>query len=100
MIDNLRYALDVCLFDSPKAVNSGPVSPCASNKSCKNLKDSLTGDDLAPTQNGTWDYCFADNGAFMGSDRATCMQCLRDTQDQTYMANCKLGTRSTNDQAR
>ncbi|KAM3507617.1 hypothetical protein MY11210_007067 [Beauveria gryllotalpidicola] len=84
---NLRYTLDVCLYDLPQADPAVATSPCASNEGCKNLKAALTGDDLAPTQNMTWNYCFRDDGAFMSSNRATCMQCLRETQDQTYMAN-------------
>ncbi|OAA41917.1 hypothetical protein BBO_05276 [Beauveria brongniartii RCEF 3172] len=84
---NLRYTLDVCLYDSPQADPAVATSPCASNQGCKNLKAALTGDELAPTQNMTWNYCFRDDGAFMSSNRATCMQCLRETQDQTYMAN-------------
>ncbi|OAR00591.1 hypothetical protein LLEC1_02141 [Akanthomyces lecanii] len=91
---NLRFALDVCLYDSPEADPAVHSSPCASNEGCKNLKSALTGDDLAPTQNMTWDYCFRDDGAFMSSNRTTCMQCLRDTQDQTYMANCKTALSS------
>ena len=90
MSDNLRFALDVCLYDSPEADPAIHTSPCASNEGCKNLKSALTGDELAPTQNMTWNYCFRDDGAFMSSNRTTCMQCLRETQDQTYMANCKI----------
>lgn len=52
------------------------------------LKSPLTSDDLEPTQKSTWDYCSANDGTFMGSDRDTCMQCFRDSKDQTYMANC------------
>ncbi|KAM3560383.1 hypothetical protein MY1884_002978 [Beauveria asiatica] len=84
---NLRYTLDVCLYDSPQADPAVATSPCASNEGCKKLKAALTGDELAPTQNMTWNYCFRDDGAFMSSNRATCIQCLRETQDQTYMAN-------------
>lgn len=90
MIDNLRFTLDVCLYDSPQADTVVPTSPCASNQGCKNLKSALTGDDLVGSQNMTWNYCFRDDGVFMGSNRTTCMECLRETQDQTYMANCTL----------
>ncbi|KAK3195908.1 hypothetical protein K4F52_000775 [Lecanicillium sp. MT-2017a] len=84
---NLRFAIDSCLFETPEAASDASPSGCATNKACMRLKSPLTSDDLEPTQKSTWDYCSANDGAFMGSDRGTCMQCFRDSKDQTYMAN-------------
>ncbi|KAK8142638.1 hypothetical protein G3M48_008453 [Beauveria asiatica] len=84
---NARFALDVCLFHTPKASDDKAVSSCSTDQACESLKKGLTYDDLPDTQNTTWNYCFDDNGAFMGSERAKCMQCLRDSQNQTYLAN-------------
>ncbi|KAM3492096.1 hypothetical protein MY3957_004587 [Beauveria namnaoensis] len=85
---NARFALDVCLFHTPKESDDKAVSSCSTNQACESLKESLTYDNLADTQNTTWNYCFDGKGAFMGgSERAKCMQCLRDSQNQTYLAN-------------
>ncbi|KAJ6789682.1 hypothetical protein PWT90_00546 [Aphanocladium album] len=86
-IYNSRFALDVCLFDTPKQSDDAAVSSCSTNQACKSLKTALTYDSLAPTQNTTWDYCFDDDGSFMGAERSKCIECLRENHNQTFLAN-------------
>ena len=88
--DNLRYTISTCLFAVPRAVSNGTVAAkCNIDKVCKSLKEPLTGDELIPNTSNAFSYCTANDGAFMGSGLESCIDCLQDTLDETYISNCK-----------
>ncbi|GAB0136592.1 hypothetical protein EsDP_00004889 [Epichloe bromicola] len=87
-IYNLRYTVTTCLFGVPKAPSNGTVaSQCNIDKACKSLKAPLTADQLRPNPNTTWDYCTANDGAFMGPGLSSCIDCLQATEGEAYMSN-------------
>ncbi len=89
LLDNLRYTLDACLFSIPSTpIDDGNIS-CSTNGACRSLKTSLSNDDLEPNPNKAWDYCAADDGNFMSQNQSSCRDCLRNSKEQAYMANCE-----------
>ncbi len=87
VIDNLRYALDTCLFGFANS-SDFVSSPCATDSSCGPLRTSLESDNLTQSSS-EFGYCTADNSAFLGASNGRCTNCLRDTDNQVYFANCK-----------
>lgn len=91
LADNLRYTVTTCLFGVPKAPPNGTVaSHCNVDKVCRSLKAPLTADQLWPNPNTTWDYCTANDGAFMAPGLSSCIDCLQATEGEAYMSNCEL----------
>ncbi|TWU73808.1 hypothetical protein ED733_004555 [Metarhizium rileyi] len=87
-IYNLRYTLSTCLYASPKAAKNGTVAAqCNIDRACKNLKGPLTQPGFNANPNTTWDYCTANNGAFMGASLPPCISCLQATEGEVYLSN-------------
>ncbi|EGX89521.1 hypothetical protein CCM_07773 [Cordyceps militaris CM01] len=84
---NLRYTLDACLFSIPSTPANDHDIPCSTNGACHALKSSLSNDKLEPNPSLAWDYCAADDGNFMSQNQSLCRDCLRNSNDQVYMAN-------------
>ncbi|OAA72493.1 hypothetical protein ISF_01566 [Cordyceps fumosorosea ARSEF 2679] len=84
---NLRYTLDACLFSIPSQPKYEGNISCATNSGCRGLKPSLSNDKLEPDPSLAWDYCAADDGNFMGDNISVCRDCLRNSNEQAYMAN-------------
>ncbi|KAI1824631.1 hypothetical protein F4861DRAFT_247269 [Xylaria intraflava] len=84
---NLRYSVDVCLYDFPKASSSKDISsPCDINFACQPLKTALeTG--ITNSTHDTYDYCSVDGDIFAGSNADACLQCLQASPNQAYLAN-------------
>lgn len=92
--DNLRYTLTTCMYAAPKAVKNGTVaSQCNIDKACMAMKEPLIEPGFNANPNTTWDYCTANNGAFMGPNLSPCISCLQATEGEAYLSNCK--TRKT-----
>lgn len=87
MIYNLRYALGTCLFgfdDESKAINSA----CVINWACEPLKDAIE-EGLEAADDG-WGFCEAGGGALKGRNMGSCMGCLRVSENESYLANCRF----------
>ncbi|KAK2019486.1 hypothetical protein LZ32DRAFT_140952 [Colletotrichum eremochloae] len=83
---NVRYAVDVCLFNFPEAISS-INSPCIINSACLPLKNALTSGLEAPEAGAAYDYCTADNNKFSSSSWWSCVRCLQSSDDQSYLSN-------------
>ena len=90
LLDNIRYAVDVCLFASPgpDSANTSTSTPCALTSNCQPLQIALEAGSLNPTNETEYQYCSADGGAFEGSTLGNCVQCLQTNSQQTYLSNC------------
>lgn len=92
--DNLRYAVDVCLFSNSTSHNGSSSSPvkreCDLEATCGPLKPALQSNIKSPSGETEFEYCTADNRAFQGKVTGECTQCLRQTTDKTYLSNCTL----------
>ncbi|KAF9881199.1 hypothetical protein CkaCkLH20_01349 [Colletotrichum karsti] len=83
---NIRYAVDVCLFDFPDAI-SHINSPCIINSACRPLKNALTAGLTTPDAATSFDYCTADGDKFSSSNWWSCVRCLQSSEDQSYLSN-------------
>ncbi|KAL0943975.1 uncharacterized protein CTRU02_201862 [Colletotrichum truncatum] len=83
---NIRYAVDVCLFDFPDAI-SRINSPCIINSACRPLKSALTAGLTTPDAVTSYDYCTADNDRFSSSNWWSCVRCLQSSDSQSYLSN-------------
>ncbi|OLN84909.1 hypothetical protein CCHL11_03925 [Colletotrichum chlorophyti] len=83
---NIRYAVDVCLFDFPDVI-SHINSPCIINSACRPLKDALTTALIAPDATAAYDYCTADGNRFSSSNWWSCVRCLQSSDSQSYLSN-------------
>ncbi|KAF0331411.1 exo-alpha-sialidase / neuraminidase [Colletotrichum asianum] len=82
---NIRYAVDVCLFDFPDAI-SHINSPCIINSACRPLKSALTSGLTTPDAATSYDYCTADGDKFSNS-WWPCAKCLQSSDSQSYLSN-------------
>ncbi|KAK1717969.1 hypothetical protein BDP67DRAFT_396543 [Colletotrichum lupini] len=83
---NIRYAVDVCLFDFPDAI-SHINSPCIINSACRPLKNALATALTTPDANTAYDYCTADGDKFSSSNWWSCVRCLQSSDSQSYLSN-------------
>ncbi|KAF6819779.1 exo-alpha-sialidase neuraminidase [Colletotrichum sojae] len=86
LLYNLRYTLDVCLFDYPDAISS-INSPCIINSACRPLKNALTAGLTNPNAGNQYDYCTADSDRFASSNWWSCVRCLQSSDSQSYLSN-------------
>jgi hypothetical protein len=99
--DNLRYAVDTCLFglndtdvsSTSNTTSSGKVinSPCLINSACLPMKDSLMttiNDPLADP----YAYCTANGTKFPSPNLNWCKSCLQASGNQVYLSNCEFVT--------
>lgn len=85
--DNVRYAVDVCVYGFPNATKS-VSSPCDIDYACQPLKSALEIGGLNPENATEFDYCDADDGKFSGAQVEACIQCFDSSSSQAFMANC------------
>ncbi|KXH46206.1 hypothetical protein CNYM01_07698 [Colletotrichum nymphaeae SA-01] len=83
---NVRYAVDVCLFNFPDAIST-INSPCIINSACLPLKNALTAALTTPDADTAYDYCTADGNKFSSSSWWSCVRCLQSSDDQSYLSN-------------
>jgi hypothetical protein len=76
---------------STKRAGGGRKS-CATDSACLPLRDALVSDRLDPKSTDTYGFCGVGNGAFLGKSLNPCLECLRGTDQQAFMANCKTFT--------
>ena len=62
---------------------------CATDSTCRPIKDALIHDRLDPKSNDTYGFCDTNDGSLMGKSFNGCLECLRGSDQQAYMANCK-----------
>ncbi|TEA17954.1 hypothetical protein C8034_v011622 [Colletotrichum sidae] len=83
---NMRYAVDVCLYDFPDAV-SDINTPCIINSACLPLKNALTTSLTTADPATALDYCTADSDKFSSSSWWSCVRCLQSSESQSYLSN-------------
>jgi hypothetical protein len=89
--DNSRFSVTSCLFDFPADIpNAAIETSCLSDDRCGSLKQSLVDDGLDTATKDPYQYCTADNSSFVGRGLRPCMECLRSSPQQAYMANCEF----------
>lgn len=84
---NLRFAADVCLFQYPGANLKNETSACNVDYVCKPLQSALATDKLDTAGGNEFGYCTADNSAFRGQSRTTCIGCLQASPSNKYLSN-------------
>ncbi|KAI1438236.1 hypothetical protein GGR50DRAFT_483452 [Xylaria sp. CBS 124048] len=84
---NLRYSIDVCLYDFPKATDSKSISsPCDIDWACQPLKTGLVSG-ITNSSSGTYDFCSADGNVFGEATANDCLRCLQASPNQIHLAN-------------
>lgn len=89
LLYNLRYSLGTCLYgfdDEDKIINS----PCIINWACEPLEEAILAGGLDPDGDDTFGYCSAGNGSLFGETLRSCINCLKSSDDETYLGNCKF----------
>lgn len=87
-LDNMRFALDTCLFGFRN--NTDAVStPCSTSNSCGPLQGAIEHANLDPDEN-PYTFCNADGNSMMGGAPQKCEQCLQSGGTEVYLSNCKL----------
>ncbi|KAK1972817.1 hypothetical protein LY78DRAFT_623373 [Colletotrichum sublineola] len=86
LLYNIRYAVDVCIFDFPEAIST-INSPCIINSACRPLKNALTAGLTTPDANTVYDYCTADGDRFSSTNWWSCVRCLQSSDSQSYLSN-------------
>ena len=84
LIDNMRYALDWCLFNYPQSKNQTVSNTCST--SCSPISNALETNILTPNASTTYDYCQDPN--FL-SNVDSCASCYKIIPNHLYMSNCK-----------
>jgi hypothetical protein len=87
--DNLRFAFNTCLFDTTNATDPLSTS-CSTDAVCGPLEAALEDGMQNPSIMPEFSYCSAYDNSFLGSFLSTCTHCLRESDDQVYLANCKF----------
>jgi hypothetical protein len=88
-LDNYRFSITSCLFDFPAKIENVSIdNSCLAEDRCQPLKTALTDDHLNPTTSDPYSYCKADNASFVGRHLRPCLDCLRSSKEQAYLANC------------
>ncbi|KIN06201.1 hypothetical protein OIDMADRAFT_49692 [Oidiodendron maius Zn] len=83
---NLRFAFNTCLFDTANATD--PVSTsCSTDEACGSLAAPLEDGMQNPSSIQEFSYCSAYDNSFLGSYLSKCTECLRESNDQVYLAN-------------
>jgi hypothetical protein len=85
-IYNMRYTLSSCLFSVPAAVPDPVDSPCVINYACGYIQEAITTGQLNSVDRNTFSYCDVEDGVF-GKKLQSCVNCLRASNDETYLAN-------------
>lgn len=88
LLYNLRHSLGTCLYgfdDEEKVINS----PCIISWACEPLEEAILSGSLDPDDDPLG-YCSAGNGSLFGSTLRSCINCLKSSDDETYLANCEF----------
>ncbi|TPX09675.1 uncharacterized protein E0L32_009148 [Thyridium curvatum] len=84
--DNVRYAVNVCLFGFPNATQ-GTSSPCNMDLTCRPLQTPLKAGISEPSRSTEFQYCGADHALYGGNTISSCEQCLQMGNEKTYLSN-------------
>ena len=93
LLYNLRHSLGTCLYgfdDEKKVINS----PCIISWACEPLEEAILSGGLDPDGDDPFGYCSAGNGSLFGSTLRSCVNCLKSSDDEAYLGNCKFLTNS------
>ncbi|KFA49448.1 hypothetical protein S40293_05753 [Stachybotrys chartarum IBT 40293] len=90
---NLRYTLSSCLFSFPNELPNIVDSPCVTEYACGPMREPLTTGDLEAGDDDTYGYCATDDGVFERRQQ-WCVNCLRASADQAYLANFVVALRA------
>jgi hypothetical protein len=85
--DNLRFALDACLFGFQRPTDA-VTTPCSMSESCQPLQLAIENGNLVPSNESEYSYCSVDDNAFLGASLNSCRDCLSNTSDEKYLRNC------------
>lgn len=82
--DNMRYALDWCIFDYPQTKNLSVSNTCTA--SCAPIYNALETNLLTPNASSTYDYCEDPN---FRPNVGVCATCYKIIPNQLYLSNCE-----------
>ncbi|SPN97652.1 uncharacterized protein DNG_01165 [Cephalotrichum gorgonifer] len=86
LLYNLRYSLGTCLYgfeDEAKTISS----PCVISWACEPLQDAILAGNLEPDTSDAFGYCAAGNGSLFGNTLKACVDCLKASDDESYLGN-------------
>ena len=82
--DNMRYALDWCLFDFPQSGKKTASDQCST--ACGSISSALEMNLLNVTASSTYDYCQDPN--FL-PNVGSCASCYQNVPNQLFLSNCE-----------
>lgn len=83
-LDNMRYAIDTCVYDYPQFINQTTSKPC--QHSCANISKAMETNNLQADGSSPYDYC---QDPSFESNVESCASCYSIVPDQVYISNCK-----------
>ena len=83
--DNMRYALDWCLFNYTSLNNQSAANSCSNF--CAPISNALKTNLLTPNSSTTYDFC--QNADFLNNVEP-CASCYKIIPNQLYMSNCEF----------
>lgn len=83
-LDNMRYAVDTCMYDYPQSINQTMSKPC--QHSCANISKALETNNLQADGSTPYDYC---QDPSFESNVGSCASCYSVVPNQVYISNCK-----------
>lgn len=92
MLDNMRYALDWCLFDFPHGDNETASDQCTT--ACGRISNALEINLLDAAASSTYDYC--QDPEFL-PNAESCASCYENVPNQLYLSNCKHSSLASED---
>lgn len=92
--DNMRYAIDFCIFGYPNGTGGAGSNPCLTSEACGRLARALEGGipvgDRARASTDTYSYCEAERGVWKSRYFDACVQCVRADGRHRYLTNCEF----------
>jgi len=85
--DNMRYALDECLYSYPKNLSQDPLPWNQCSTPCSPISSALETHLDSPNSSSTFDFC--QSGVFLNQVQ-NCASCYRIIPDQLYLSNCTI----------
>ncbi|KAG9246245.1 hypothetical protein BJ878DRAFT_574210 [Calycina marina] len=83
---NLRYTLSACLFEFDNATEAEPAV-CSDSDYCGHLQGAIEYKLQLESGASPYEFCGTDDNSFLGAYNEKCVNCLKSSSDEKYLAN-------------